>query len=103
MLELFFCLGQPKTGILALNDGELHFPAVVLSAWRQRQLAGRRVGMGSPPREGREDATKPALAVPCSKRPGNQAGHSPERAVEDAWSWLEAEEEFPGIHSDRSD
>ena len=43
------------------DGGELGFPAVVFSTWRQ--VAGRLR------REGREDATKPARAVPCNKRP----------------------------------
>ena len=51
----------------AAGGGEVHFLAVVLST--RRQVAG------SPPREGRKDATKPANAAPCSTRP-RQSGNS---------------------------
>ena len=46
------------------DDGELHFPAVVLSTWRQ--VAG---GL---PREGREDAIKLAHSAPCAESPFKQ-------------------------------
>ena len=66
-------------GVVSDGDCDLHLPVVVFSTWRQ--MAGRL------PREGRNNATKPAHAVPLASARQNldvetQAGHSPERAVE---------------------